>query len=368
MAFKQVSFLPWTQFNRIIKLGPITFWPYYKEVDQRIRDEEVKNHLDKYFRSYVDRWGNPVETITICSYNNNDFRELNENEWQKVRNAVDVLIFASVVPQTERAVCSDNRSWVPPTTNVFELVTQNFEPGDDSVAIQAGSLCNFDWKIDDITFSEPWAKGGTSCNPEDKILKGFEKCFSHETKKNFCEGIFRSLEWFRMAHMEDNGITMASKVVMMTTAFEALLKLPLREQSKKFAFYIEKNIASDNFIRDIRRRKNKSNRLSLAGWWALDFYDLRTRIVHGKPISLRELSYKGWISHLIVTDLVFWECMQQELFSHGCIDDDLYPDETNIGKILDELFPDEQPERPVRTLTKRFEGFDDINKALGWVK
>lgn len=368
MAFKQVSFLPWTKFNKIIKLGPIRFWPYYEEADQRISDLRIKKHLDKYFRSYIDRQGNPVDTITICSYDEVNFRELNDNEQQEVRSAVDVLIFASIVPQIERAVCSNNWSWGPPTTNVFELVTQNFQPGDDSIAIQAGSLLSGGWKIDEITFSEPWAKGGTHCNPEDEILKGFEKCFSQVIKRNVRERIFRSLEWFRMAHMEDNGISITSKLVMMATVFEALLKLPSREQSRKFAHYIEKNIASDNFIKYIRTRKNESIKMSSAGWWVLNFYDLRTRIVHGKPIVPEEFKYKGWVSHLNVADIVFWECLQQELLAHGCIDDDLYPDEKNIDKILDELFPDEPRGRSARKLTKRFLGFNNVHKALGWIK
>ena len=82
----------------------------------------------------------------------------------------------------------------------------------------------------------------------------------------------------------------------------------------------------------------------------------------------KNLIYKDWITHLIVADLVFWECMQQELFSHGCIDDDLYTDERNVDKILDELFPDEPQGRSVRTLTNRFLGFNDVHKALGWIK
>jgi cellobiose-specific phosphotransferase system component IIB len=92
MAFKQVSFLPWIRFNSITKLGPVTFWPYYEEADQKVIDPEVNAYLNKYFVSYVDREGNPVDTITICSYGKINFHKLNDKEWQQLRNAVDVLI------------------------------------------------------------------------------------------------------------------------------------------------------------------------------------------------------------------------------------------------------------------------------------
>ena len=139
MSYKQVSFLPWVKFKDIIRLGPITFWPY-KEADQIINDSEIKKHLDRYFKSYVDHRGRPVDTITICSYGNVGFNILSDNEYQELRSAVDVLIFTSIAPQVERSVCNNNRSWAPPSSNAFELVTQNFQPEDDHITISVGSV------------------------------------------------------------------------------------------------------------------------------------------------------------------------------------------------------------------------------------
>lgn len=222
------------------------------------------------------------------------------------------------------------------------------------------------WKIDDISFSEPWARGGISCNPEDKILKGFEKCFSQEIEQNIRERIFRSLEWFRMAHIEDNGVSIVSKLVMMATGFETLLKFPRNGKRNYFVEYIEDKVATDEFIKGDRTDWEGKN-YSLAGWWAWDFYELRNRIVHGDIISSNDLIYKEWIGHLNVADLVFWECIQQELLTNKLVGDDIYPDETNIDKKLDELFPDEPQERTVRTLTKCFLGFQEVHKALSWI-
>lgn len=369
MDFKQVSFLPWFNLHKIVKLGPITFWPYYKETFQRICDSEIKAHLDKYFKCYIDHAAKPVDTITICSYNNLDFSPLSDTEYQQLRNAVDALLFASIVPQVERGVCNNNQSWGPPSANIFELVTQNFQPGDDNVAVQAGSLKSVGWRMQDITFAKPWAKGGAPSSPNEALLKEFEVCFSNNHLYSLSQRVFRSLEWFRFSHIEGGDISTLSKLVMMSTAFEILLQFPPDSKRNFFVKVMEEKIATDKYLKDNRTgNKGKTYTHSLAGWWAWDYYEIRNQIVHGDPISTDRLIYKDWITHLIVADLVFLQFMQQELLNHKCFDDDLQSEETNVDKILDKLFPDEPQGRTIRKLPKRIIEFGEAHRSLGWLE
>lgn len=334
----QVSFLPWMEFKDNINLGPIIFWPYYRETNQRIRDPRIKAHLDKYFKSYVDNRGKPVNTITVCSYEKVDFRILNDSEYRQLRNTVDILIFTTITPQTARAVCADNESWGPPSADVFELVTQNFRPGSDDVAVQAGSLLSGGWKIGEITFPKPWATGGAFGSPEEKLVTAFNKCFAPKFSHDIRERLFRSLEWFRMAHIEGGQVSLLSKLVMMATGFEILLQFPRFGKGKYFVEYIENNIASSDFVRDGRiSHRGESHDLSLGGCWAWDFYELRSRIVHGDSVPPDDLTYKEWVNHLIVVDLIFWECLKRELSTHKCISDDIY-------------------------------SYREVHKALGWIR
>lgn len=362
--YLQISFLPWVKFNRSISLGQITFWPYYIEGDQRVADAKIKTHLDKYFKSYGDNEGKPVDTITVCSYEKDDFRILNDPEYLLLRNAVDILIFIAITPQVKRAVCSKNRSWGPPTADIFELVTQNFHPGNDHIAIKAGSLLNSGWKIGEITFSKPWATGGAIWNLDEELINGFNKCFSTEVPLDVQERIFRSLEWFRMAHKEGGQVSELSKVVMMATTFEILLQFPRNEKRRYFVEYMEKHIASGDFLKDTRTTdRGKSFNLSLAGCWAWDFYELRSQIVHGDLIPLKKLIYRDWVTHLIVADLVFLECMKRELFAHKCIGNNV----RSCAKEFDKMFPNEQEGIGIGPLERWFLGFKDVHRVLGWI-
>jgi len=103
--------------------------------------------------------------------------------------------------------------------------------------------------------------------------------------------------------------------------------------------------------------------MSLAGCWAWDFYELRSRIVHGDSVPSSELIFKDWITHLIVSDLVFWECMKRELLKHKCIGDRVYSCAEKITKSSSK----DEKEAVIESLTRWFLGFDDVHIALGWL-
>ena len=97
MPYQQVSFLPWVQFKDCIQLGPITLWSYDREADERIKNQDIRKHLDRYFESYVNHDGEPVNAITICSYDGVDFNALSDDEYDTLRNAIDVIVFSSIL-------------------------------------------------------------------------------------------------------------------------------------------------------------------------------------------------------------------------------------------------------------------------------
>lgn len=359
----QISFLPWVEFKESISLGPITFWPYYIKANRRVSDQQIKKHLDKYFKSYVDHKGKPVNTITVCSHDEIDFRCLNSHENQDIRYAVDAVIFATIAPIIKMAVCANNRSWAPPSSNVFELITQYFEPGSDDIAVKVGRLTSGGWKIGEITFPKPWATSGAFESADKELIKGFDNCFSSGFSMDVRDRLFRSIEWFRMAHTEIDQVSEFSKIVMITTAFEILLQFPKWDKRNYFIDYMEKHIASDKFNKETRTANNGKRTLSLAGWWANDFYELRNRIVHGDQIPSSDLIYKHWITHLIVADLVFWECLKRELFKYKCLGDKVYSEADRFDK----MFPDEPQGTSIELLARWLLGFNDVHKALGWI-
>ena len=360
----QISFMPWAGIKRSVILGPVTFWPYQSESDSRINDPKLKSYLDRYFKSYVDNRGQSVDSITICSYGSINFLQLRDEEFKDLRSCSDAIIFSVIAPQTQNAVCANNNSFSPPSSDAFELITQNFQINNDYVHVRAGSLLSAGWKIGEVTFSRPWSMGGSFGIPDREIVEGLGKCFALDFSQELKEHLFRSLEWFRLAHTESEQISELSKIVMMATGFEILLEFPQNGKRRYFTDYIENNISSDKFLRETRMdHKGKIHDMSLACCWAWDFYNLRSKIVHGDYIPNQDLIYRDWITHLIVSDLVFLESLKRVLFRNKCIGDNVYSCAEKIAKSSDE----HEKNAVVESLARWFLGFNNVHRALGWI-
>jgi len=364
--YYQVSFLPWADIREEFQIGPINFW-HFSDADKKINDKDILNHLKEYFKSYVDYQGNPVETIVICSYENKNFKPLTNNEYNNLKSVVNALIFSVIAPAVKNAVCANNRSMGPPSAEIYELIYQNFNLGNKIIAVQAGSTKHI-WELGQVKFSQPWASGGFLRSPDKELIRGFSNLYNKNIPQETRERIFRSLEWFRFAHVENDLVSSLSKLVMMATAFEILLQVPNIPNKKKFiAEKLEKQVISSKLIRQ-SRRDSKGNTYNKLGWWAWDFYDLRNKIVHGDHIPLKLLKYKmptkQWISHYIVSDLIFLECVKRELFGLGCIGDSA----RECARKFDEAFPNDHEPQSTLHMAEWFLGFNDVYRSLGWVR
>ena len=285
-------------------------------------------------------------------------------------NVVNILVFCTIAPATKRAVCANNRSMGPPSTEIFQVITQNFQLGINHIAVQAGSLISGGWEIGEVTFPKPWATGGSFGSPDKELIKGFCKVFNDSFSNDVRERIFRSLEWFRMSHVGNSEVSMLSKIVMMATSFEILLQVPNIPNKKQWiAEEIEKQISNSDFLKETRTdSKGNDHTYSKAAWWSWDFYELRNNIVHGDYVKPELILYCAsdikWLTHLIIADLVFWEFVKRELFNHRCIGDEVY----SCAKEWDKAFPEEPQSISIEPLARQFLGFIDVHKALGWIK
>jgi hypothetical protein len=292
--------MPWAGLKKSVTLGPVTFWPYRSEAESHINDPKLRSFLDRYFESYVDNKGQSVDTISVCSYENINFFKLKDVEFKDLRSCSDAIIFSVIAPQAKNAVCANNNSFGPPSSDAFQLITQSFQVDNDYVHVRAGSLLSAGWKIGEVTFSRPWSMGGSSGIPDREIVEGLGKCFSLGFPRELKERLFRSLEWFRLAHTESEQISELSKIVMMATGFEILLEFPRNGKRRYFTDYVEDNISSDKFTRGTRTdHRGKGFDMSLASCWAWDFYNLRSKIVHGDSVPNQGLIFRDWITHLI---------------------------------------------------------------------
>ena len=311
----EVLFMPWADVGKPTGVGSITFTPW-QEVT--VGDKSVRRYLEKYFSRHVDPCGNPVRTIAIVSEQSPDFRPVSVESLERVRHAADALFFSTYCPTVLAAVTSGNNNLAPPTADRYQLVLQRFSLADQAIAVRVGGKVSVG-QIRRMNIIRPWDVGGSMGFPDEELLAGFGKMLDGSCSPDNRERIFRSLEWFRHAHLVGGAAVElssdVSKIVMMATAFEILLKFPENGQKKHFIRCAEESLKRPDAltaIRDDRRGKPHVN--SLPACWASDFYKLRSRIAHGAAVAVEDLRFNGWISHLIVADLVFWQFLVQKLY------------------------------------------------------
>jgi hypothetical protein len=311
----QGSFMPWADLGKEHKIGPVIFWPHRAMAAKKIKDVPVRQHVRRLLRRYVNNDGTQVKGPAVVSHGAVDFRKLTKDEWADVHTAVDALIFSIIYPNNLNGLIFRDGGDAP-SSDRYKTYRQGFTPGNDDIAIRAGSRLNF-WKMGKLQFQAPWCLGGTRCTPDEKVLAGLSNMWAPDFDPDVRRRVVKSLEWFRLAHSEVDEITPFNKVVMMATAFEILVQCgseKAKDMRNKFnrvlAFrdsIIEPRIIKDRIKNDIKVDCIK------AAWWIWDFYALRNAIAHGDDVPVEKLMFDKTLTQLDVADAVFGELVVWEL-------------------------------------------------------
>jgi hypothetical protein len=320
----ELLFLPWADLGRTYHVGPFALIPWS---EFQLNNAQLKAHLDNYFSRHVSHLGNPVKGIAVLWHPQHELQPMAYLPHERPADVVNVFLFATIGPTVEAAVADDNPNHAPPTADRYALVRQNFRVGDEEVVVHSGGTRHAA-RINALTFPQPWDLGGTSF-PDEDVLSGFGQVFDPAFASDVRDRLFRALEWFRLAHVGGDSTSDFSRAVMMATAFEILFQLGDRPgKTNRFIREIESRLTTPRALNDTRSvpivvgkkaGKTKTVTRSMPGWWADSFYDLRSRVVHGDEVEPRQLQYSGWITHLVVADVVFWQCIKRELYDRGLI-------------------------------------------------
>ena len=336
ILYNQVSLLPWLELKEI-QIGNTIFWKYDTSL---VTNGDIKNYLDKYIKCYVDKHQKPVKTLSIASYKDkNYFEPLTAEEYQDLNFARNILCFLCITEQSRIALVNKNSSIGPPSSDIFDMVSQNFIPGTEDIAVKSGSATSGGWTLDKIHFQEPWSTGGFFKNLNSYVLEAINKLLTLPKHEDFKNRLLRSSEWFRLAHLENGSISPLFRAVMMATAFEIIFDIPnVRDKAGFLSDKIDQTITRNNFIQATRqygKSNEKSKTRSVAAWWGWDFYKLRNLIVHGDNIPMSDLIYSDWITHTIVADMLFYTYVVYLLQEAGCMTDKYkMPEFTEVFKLF----------------------------------
>jgi hypothetical protein len=143
-----------------------------------------------------------------------------------------------------------------------------------------------------------------------KLLGDLAKLCSNKSSE--AERIFRSLYWVRSAFANADDHPYEARIVSMATAFEILLDIPEREKGRYFSELLNTLLPPNKLPRSEKMlgmgRKKKAVDDNDVGWWCRDFYDLRSRIVHGDEIPQADYFANG-IEKLRIALYLFVECI-----------------------------------------------------------
>lgn len=359
-----IDYMPWADLKEEFQVGPVSFWPFYSMGQEKISDPKVREDLTKFFETFVDNVGEPVQTVVVCSCGDICFRQFTQQELRAIRAAADFLTFAAIATGRKNGVCADNNSMAPPSADRFDLCARWVWPCHDGLVVATDNSTGF-WTQGQYHIPRPLSVGGSFAGSYARLLEGLGRTFDSAFPIDVRERLWRSLEWFRFAHTESTAVSRLHKLVMMATAFEILLDFRDRGQTAYFAEQIDKRMRlNDSYLNKRTDSKGKEYEACLAAWWAWDFYELRSRIVHGDPITDKDLLYKDWITHLIVTDLVLLELVKRLLYDHQCIGDDIRRRAAEWTQKLGGTVEDNERSILPGICGLNLEG---VHEALGWI-
>jgi len=281
--------------------------------------------------------------------------------------AVGVLSFSTITHAWVVRIAHQNDVPVP-SGDSFQLIFQRFRRGSNFVGVEAGRTMH-GWPLEEVMFTRPWAASSVFGGPDRYLVEALGNLLLGPTgfTADFVERVWRSLEWFRLAHLDGADQTDEAKLVAVATSFESLFDLPMSGKQVEFAKRVEGLVRDPDMGRDTRiRRSGKTLDLSLAGCWAWDFYELRSRLVHGDAIPSTAFNAASGTPHLVIADLVMRECILRELFQYGCFGSDIRQAAVKLNQHLAGIPQGPEPFDAVEFWLDWHLRFSRLHRALGW--
>lgn len=304
----EVAFLPWLGWEREIAVGPVRLLSFRLE---DVTDPMVREYLARYFPRYTEVDGSPLRNLVFARQEGvGGFRYHTDAERITLRRAAAIVAFSAITEAWAVRIVHHNEIPVP-SADSFQLLFQCFAAGSNFVDVKAGRA-HHTWPIDEVMFTRPWAASAVFGGPDPHSVEALSKLLQDpgDIAPDFVQRVWQAVEWFRLAHLDGAEQSDEAKLVTMAIAFESLLALPDFGKQVEFATNVQTLVRDNEMGRGVRvKRSGEQLGLSLSGCWAWDFYEVRSRLVHGDAVPSSALVEVSGMPYLVVADLVFRECL-----------------------------------------------------------
>lgn len=310
----QLTFIPWLRVDAEERFGPVTLLP--KDAGLGQLDGHDRAYTAAMCAAYRELHANkdgehPEAPITFIRYRDEPLTAmLTDAQFSDVGRALRVL---GAVAQP-----SSQGDFVP--ANAFVPYAQRYVEGSFSLALAAGRVLSGGLDVRKARFHRPPA-----------IPARARLAIRLKTLRDSAERlvlmadpgadgwrILRSLEWYFWAHLDHDEQNPYVPFVLLVTAFESALNLE-RSTARGFAKAVGERLATPEDVAKTKQVGQDEVTMNEQGWWALEFYRLRSDAVHGTQVAPDAHLFNGR-SHFELGEHAFGILMQQELHGLGLLD------------------------------------------------
>lgn len=314
MQFTFFPYFPSSNFDQ--KIGRIHLFNFWKYKNTYIKDAAIRRILEKICKMYRNSELERAKNLTVCIWDGDyTFKKLSVDEMDLIHKYALSLLFCSVVKNSEQGCCSSEH---------FHFIGLEFDYNVEShINYSAGSFFGYSkiiWDMNVKKFVAPeYVEVPSYYTYDEQLFESLIKLIntgdSQESK------IFQVLNWVRNSCMNFDHFNNESRAVMLATAFEIFFSLPEQSKEDSFAEKLETCLGKSGLpaiTKKNARGKDKTN--TIYGWWARDFYSLRSKIVHGEKITnIDWFSSNKRNRHINIALLMMQFCLYSLLTQKGLL-------------------------------------------------
>ncbi|HEX9425431.1 MAG TPA: hypothetical protein VF899_19470 [Pyrinomonadaceae bacterium] len=332
----QFSYLPYFPTAIDKKINRIHIFNFATLKDQYIDNIQIRNRIQQLCEMYVDSNGEPSNQIAIAVIDDNySFRPLSKEQIEDLHNYVLALLFCSLVRNRQHGACASEH---------FKLYHQNFDLTSGMIAYEAGSyIKRIDMvEIADKKFHSPDYVFGSilySHSVDEKLFAALANLIDRRNPDDL--HILKALDWVRLAFSNSESITWANRLVMLCTAFEVFFRLPRMNKEAELAQRLEDllevstmellddsyNVVAIGHPKIAKKTKDGRDKMNTVyGWWARDFYWVRSEIVHTGDLASEDYVNHNNIPHYELALSMLKFCLYRELEKRNYLSYEVRPD------------------------------------------
>lgn len=354
--YNTLILMPYLPIQGLIKFNGLQIWSYQKMSHSLIKNDLLREHLNKLVGCYQFQKGNPIQNPTVISGNKINFVNPSQLTISKIEVLKNIFLFLGIL---------ENNSWSFVTSDNFEVFYQRFIIGDEGISTQAGAIHRIStggYKISEISFIKPeYINLPMSFKLDAKILRALEDCMVNSSNNINKSRVIQSLNPLFNAYRNSHEHSWQSRILLLVMAFELLFGETERENfrsniQKYSTLGYTKQLKTYRYpIIDTRTGKKITEKdLTLNQIWAEEFYKLRHKIIHGDTVYSDDFIFSDLQKavtprepHFYIAINFFVVCLLNKLREIGFQDIEHYiinPDSNKVffGKIIsgikDELF------------------------------